>query len=203
MLRNIIFDMGGVLIQYDPEYFVSCVYPHDASDREILLEEIFRSDDWKQNDKGEIDEAELEKRVFERIPERLREAAHRMIYEWDTFAAPIRGMAELVRDCRKAGLKVYLLSNASRRQPQYWVNIPGNEYFNDTFVSAFYLCLKPSGEIFRKALEKFGLQADECLFIDDTLHNVEGAMQVGLHGFHFTGNADSLREAIRKMGAAV
>jgi putative hydrolase of the HAD superfamily len=203
MLRNIIFDMGGVLIRYEPEYFVRRVCPESASDREILLKEIFCSEDWKLNDRGDIDEAELEKRVMRRIPAHLHDAAHRMIYEWDRFAAPIEGMAQLVRDCKAAGLGIYLLSNASRRQPEYWVNIPGSEYFDDTFVSAFYRCLKPSGEIFRLALEKFGVKANECPFVDDMPGNAEGAMQAGLDGFHFTGNADKLRESVRKMGAAV
>ena len=203
MLRNIIFDMGGVLIRYEPEYFVRRVCPESASDREILLKEIFRSEDWKLNDKGEIDEAELEQRVMCRIPAHLHDAARQMIYAWDTFAAPIAGMAQLVRDCKAAGLGVYLLSNASRRQPEYWVNIPGNEYFDGTFVSAFHLCLKPSGEIFRRALNTFGLNAEECLFVDDMLVNADGARRVGMMGFHFTGDADALRKAIRNMGASV
>lgn len=203
MLRNIIFDMGGVLIRYEPEYFVRRVCPESASDREILLKEIFCSENWKLNDRGDIDEAELEKRVMRRIPAHLHDAARQMIYAWDTFSEPIAGMAQLVQSCKAAGLGIYLLSNASRRQPEYWVNIPGSEYFDDTFVSAFYHCLKPSGEIFRLALEKFGLKAEECLFVDDTLRNAEGAAEVGMQGFHFTGNADELRQAIRKMGAAV
>lgn len=203
MLRNIIFDMGGVLTEFDPEYFVSTLDLEEAGDAELLLDEIFRSEDWKLNDLGEIVEAELERRVFARLPERLYAAAHRMIFEWDRISRPIAGMADLVRDCRAAGLGIYLLSNASMRQPEYWPCIPGSEYFNGTCVSAFYKLLKPSKEIFCLALDQFSLKAEECLFVDDMKVNAEGAVAAGLMGFHFTGDADALRKAIRKLGANI
>lgn len=203
MLRNIIFDMGGVLTEFDPVYFVRRLELNDPDDAELLLNEVFRSEDWKLNDLGEIAEAELERRAFERIPVRLHEAAHRLIYEWDQMSRPIEGMADLVKDCKAAGLGIYLLSNASVRQPEYWPSIPGSEYFDGTCVSAFYKLLKPSREIFCLALEKFSLKAEECLFVDDTKINAESAENAGLMGFYFTGDADALRQAIRDMGAKV
>jgi len=203
MLRNIIFDMGGVLTEFDPEYFVTCLELTEPGDREMLLNEVFRSEEWKMQDAGEIDEAETERRVVQRLPERLHAAAHRMIFEWDLLSRPIEGMADLVRDCKAAGLGVYLLSNASIRQPEYWLHIPGSEYFDGTCVSAFYGLLKPSKEIFRLAMEKFCLKAEECLFVDDTKVNAEGAIAAGLMGFHFTGDADALRQAIRDLGAKI
>jgi len=203
MLRNIIFDMGGVLTEFDPEYFVDCLELREPGDRELLLKEVFHSAEWKMQDEGEIDEPETERRVMARLPERLHAAAHQMIFEWDRLSRPIPGMADLVRDCRAAGLGIYLLSNASVRQPEYWPRIPGSEYFDGTCVSAFYRMLKPSREIFRLALEKFSLKAEECLFVDDTKINAEGAVAAGLRGFHFTGDADALRKAIREMGANI
>lgn len=203
MLRNMIFDMGGVLTEFDPEYFVSTLNLDDPGDAELLLNEVFRCEGWKLNDLGESTEAELEEHVFARIPDRLHEAAHRLIFEWDRISRPIKGMAELVRDCKAAGLGIYLLSNATMRQPEYWPSIPGSEYFDGTFVSAFYRMLKPSRGIFEKMLAAFGLTAEECLFVDDMKVNVDGAVAAGLQGFHFTGDADALRTAIRSMGADV
>lgn len=203
MIRNIIFDMGGVLTEFDPEYFVSTLDLEQPGDAELLLNEVFRSEDWKLNDFGEIEESELERRVFASLPERLHAAAHHLIYEWDRISRPIAGMADLVKDCKTAGLGVYLLSNASVRQPEYWPRIPGSEYFDGTCVSAFYRMLKPSEEIFCLALKKFSLKAEECLFVDDTKINAEGAVAAGLMGFHFTGDAAALRDAIREMGAKI
>lgn len=203
MLRSIIFDMGGVMTEYDPAYFVGTLNLQEPGDGELLLKEIFRSEDWKLGDLGEIDEKELERRVFTRIPERLHAPAHRLIFGWNEISRPVPGMADLARDIKAAGLGVYLLSNASVRQPEYWKAIPGSEYFDDTLVSAFYGCLKPSKEIFELALNKFSLKAEECLFVDDMKVNAEGAAAAGLMGYHFTGDADALRQAIRTLGVNV
>ena len=63
--------------------------------------------------------------------------------------------------------------------------------------------LKPHAEIYERLCEKFDLKAEECLFVDDTKINAEGAVAAGLRGFHFTGDADALRKAIREMGANI
>ncbi len=83
MLKNIIFDIGNVITEYEPERFIGRVGITDAVDKEQLLREIFRSNEWKLTDKGELTEAQLEEIVFGRIGEHLRDAAHRLIYGWD------------------------------------------------------------------------------------------------------------------------
>jgi len=87
MLKNIIFDMGGVLITYNPRLFVDRL-PLDEQDRELLLREIFLSADWPLCDAGEIDEPQLEQRVLGRIPARLHQAAHRLIFSWERPSPP-------------------------------------------------------------------------------------------------------------------
>lgn len=203
MLRNVIFDMGNVLIEFDPMRFVRCVAPDSPEDAELLLKEIFHSEEWKMQDAGELDEAGVEERVCRRLPARLRASAHRLIFEWDRFARPVEGMAELAADCKAAGLGVYLLSNASVRQPEYWPRVPGSECFDGTVISALEKCVKPEMGIFQKTMETFGLKAEECLFVDDVQSNVDGAIRAGLMGFRFEGSAGALRERLRYLGAPV
>ena len=203
MLRNIVFDMGGVLLRWDPPYFIERLGITDPEDRTLLLNEIHHSVDWPLTDLGVLTEKELEERILPRIPERLREAAHQLIFHWSDQADPIPGMAELVRDCKQAGLKIYLLSNASRRQPEYWHTIPGSEYFDGTIVSAFIGCLKPTPEIYCHLLNTYNLKAEECLFVDDMAINAEGARAIGMDGFTFNGNADELRHYIAQQIPAV
>jgi len=105
-------------------------------------------------------------------------------------------MARLVSDCKAAGFGLYLLSNASRRQAEYWLDIPGSECFDGRVVSADIRMLKPGPGIFRHLLDTYGLTAGECLFIDDTAANAEGAKAVGMNAFHFTGDIRALRKAI-------
>lgn len=196
MLRNIIFDMGNVLILYDPVYFVERIGIEEKTDRTLLLNEIFRSSKWPLLDRGALSEQELEEFAFSRLPERLHEAAHKLIFHWNNPIVPIPGMPEFLQECKAAGLNLYLLSNASFRQPDYWRDVPGNEFFDGTMVSAFEGCMKPSKEIFRRLLNRFHLKAEECFFVDDIAENVEGAKQAGIDGFIFKGSTEELRVAL-------
>ena len=196
MIRNIIFDMGNVLIRYDPAYFVDRAGIQDPQEKALLLNEIFRSPKWALMDYGQWTEQDLEEYVLPRFPAHLHSVVHGLICHWEKPTEPIPGMVELIRDCKAAGLGVYLLSNASFRQPDYWADVPGNEYFDGVMVSAFEGCVKPSPEIFHRLMERFRLKAEECFFVDDMAENVAGAKRVGIDGFVFQGDADALRKAI-------
>ena len=196
MLKNIIFDMGNVLIRWDPEYFIRRAGIESPEDHRLLLNEIFRSADWQLLDSGELTESELVERVRLRLPERLHAAAHFLVFHWDKPLIPIPGMADFIRECRHAGLGVYLLTNAGYRQPEYWKNVPGSEYFDGTMVSAYQGWVKPSREIFEQLLERFRLKADECLFVDDVQENITAAQRLGIQGMLFSGDVYALRRAI-------
>lgn len=196
MIRNVIFDMGNVLITYDPAHFIERAGITDPQDAELLMREVFRSPGWAMQDSGDLTEQQLEEQVLKRLPERLHGAAHQLIFAWDDPIEPIPGMEQLVRDCKAAGMGVYLLSNASVRQPEYWPRIPAHDLFDGAEVSAFLRCVKPEPKIFRYVLDKYGLNADECLFVDDVAANVTGAENVGIHGYRFDGDAQALRSYI-------
>ena len=199
MLRNMIFDMGNVLIKYDPAYFIQRTGIADAQDREALLDAVFRSADWALTDAGVIDEDELLGRVQRHLPQRLHGFARELIFHWNEPLEPIAGMEEFIAECKGNGLGVYLLSNASRRQKEYWMDIPGSRYFDGAVVSAFEGCVKPDAKIFRNLLERFHLRAEESLFVDDVQENVAGAERAGLMGFHFTGDVNALRKKVEQL----
>ena len=196
MIRNVIFDLGNVLIHFKPERFVERLGLADAADRELLRKVVFGGVDWTLMDWGALDEDGLEARVLPKLPERLHGAARALIHHWDEPIEPIPGMAELARDCKAAGLGVYVLSNASARAFDYGGNVPGSEYFDGAVVSAPLRCIKPMPEIYRHVLDTYGLRAEECLFVDDAAVNVSGAMLVGMRGCHFDGDAETARRAI-------
>ena len=196
MSHNVIFDMGNVLIRYDPAHFIEREGIESAEDRQLLMKAIFRSPDWPAMDRGELDEAAMQARAFQRLPERLHGAAHRLIFSWEKPMEPIPGMADFVRECKAKGLGIYLLSNASVRQPEYWPDIPGSECFDGAVVSAFLRLVKPQRAIYEYLLVRYGLKAEESLFIDDVPANVEGAISAGMQGVVFDGDAAALRRAV-------
>ena len=200
MIRNLVFDMGRVLMKYDPRFFVDREKPESPEDREMLLREIFHHIQWHQMDEGKLNEREMYESVCQRIPERLHEKAYQLIFNWNVPVYPVKGMEELLRDCHEAGYHLYLLSNASERQPVYWPRVPGNQYFEGTVVSALEKTVKPELKIFQILLDRYDLKAEECLFIDDLQRNIDGAARAGIAGYLFDGDTDKLRRFIRKEG---
>ena len=202
MIRNILFDMGNVLIRFDREYFIERlgVAPED---KQLLMREVFQSVEWVQMDRGSIVETEAVERICRRLPERLHDAAEKLVAMWDRPILPIEGMYELVEELKKCGYGIYLLSNASLRQHEYWPRIPASVFFDGTIISADEQVMKPDSEYYLRALNRFGLKADECFFVDDVPTNIEGALYCGIHGAIFWGDAALLRQQMREAGIQI
>ena len=196
MIKNLILDMGNVLIEFTPDRFIADLGVTDPEIHHILLREVFKSSEWAAMDYGVMDEAAALKQICARLPNNLWEFAEQLVFHWNEPLHPIAGITELVRDCKASGLGIYLLSNASVRHGEYWHDVPGSEYFDGVVVSANLKMVKPSPEIYGYVLETYGLNAQECLFVDDMRYNVEGAEAVGIQGFHFQNNAEFLRQVL-------
>lgn len=200
MISSIVFDMGGVLIRWNPEDMLR-QYELSRQDMEILNRELFKSVEWIQQDRGILSEEELARLVCARIPERLHQPVKTLVYGWHRrHLSPMPGMAELVRELKEAGYHIYLLSNASLALREYFPRIPGSECFDKLMVSAEEKLLKPSHEIFERLYEKFGLNPGQCWFIDDSPQNVEGAIQTGMGGSVFYGDVKRLRRELIQAG---
>lgn len=200
MIKNIIFDMGGVLIRWKPE---EMLYGFDLSpeEMEIINRELFKGIEWVQQDRGVITNDEILKSVFARVPEKLWEPVEFLVQGWHRrFLSPIPGMAELVGELKANGYHLYLLSNASAALREYFPRVPGSECFEKLMVSAEEKLLKPSLEIYQRLYEKFGLNPEECWFIDDSPANVEGAIYTGMGGSVFYGDVPRLRRELRRVG---
>ncbi|NBI11941.1 HAD family phosphatase [Colidextribacter sp. OB.20] len=201
MIQNIVFDMGGVLIDYVPARFVDLL-GLEGEDKALLLREVFNTVEWVQMDRGAKTEEEAAAVMKRNLPARLHGAVDRLVFWWELEMRPMEGMEALVKELKGLGYPVYLLSNASLRQPEYFDRIPGSQYFDGKIVSAFYKLLKPQPEIFRLLTQKFGLKLEECFFVDDLAANVEGAVNEGLSGAVFHGVED-LRKKLRAAGVPV
>nr|WP_243149481.1 HAD family phosphatase [Colidextribacter sp. OB.20] len=193
--------MGGVLIDYVPARFVDLL-GLEGEDKALLLREVFNTVEWVQMDRGAKTEEEAAAVMKRNLPARLHGAVDRLVFWWELEMRPMEGMEALVKELKGLGYPVYLLSNASLRQPEYFDRIPGSQYFDGKIVSAFYKLLKPQPEIFRLLTQKFGLKLEECFFVDDLAANVEGAVNEGLSGAVFHGVED-LRKKLRAAGVPV
>ena len=199
MIKNILFDMGNVLIRFDRKAFLDRL-DISEEDKQLLLREVFLSVEWVQMDRGTLCEETAEPLMCQRLPEHLHSAVHSLVSLWDDPMLPIAGMAELVEELKDNGYGIYLLSNASVRQHEYWPKIPGWQSFDGKIISADEKVMKPHPDYYLRALDRFKLIPGECVFIDDVPANIEGAMYCGIPGIVFHGDVQLLRKQLHAKG---
>ncbi len=200
MIKNIVFDMGNVIIRFDPSLFIVREGITDPEDRMLVMNELFLSVEWAQMDSGVLTEETAEPLILSRIPDRLKDQVRRLLYAWSRPDDTIPGMEDLVRRLKAAGYGIWLLSNASKAQHLYWPKIPVSSLFDGRLISCDTGFVKPMREIYLAFTEKFRLCPEECLFIDDSAANVAGAVACGWHGIVFHGSSAELEEKLMNSG---
>ena len=202
MIRNIVFDMGQVLLRFEPLLFMERLGVQ-GEDRELLHREVFKSLEWARMDRGSLTDAEAAEIICRRVPGRLHEAVEKLVSFWDRPILEIEGSFALVEELKALGYKIFLLSNASLRQHDYWPRVPASRFFDGTLISADVKLVKPQPEIYRLLFERFSLKPEECFFIDDAIGNVEGAFYCGMPGAVFHGDYREIRQKLREAGVPV
>ena len=200
MIRNVVFDMGNVMVRFDMDMFMDQKGVKDEKDRKLVKNELFRSPEWALMDRGVLTEETAEPTITSRFPDRLKGQVRELLYNWWTDREMIPGMAELTERIHAAGYGIYLLSNASVSQKKYWPEFPVSQLFRGTLISADEGMIKPDLEIYKRFTDRFGLNPEECVFIDDLSSNVAAAIVCGWKGIVFNGSADELERKLREMG---
>ncbi|MBR2812744.1 MAG: HAD family phosphatase [Solobacterium sp.] len=201
-IKAVVFDMGRVLIDFDPAYFIGCLGIFGEDVRK-LEREVFQSVEWAMLDRGSISETDAVKAMQKRLPDHLHEAARTLVSMQERPIIEMEGMAGIIRELKENGYRIYLLSNASLRQHDYWPKVPASEYFDGTLISADAGLVKPQPELYRLFLERFGLCAEECFFIDDSIMNVEAAYLVGMTGMVYHRDASEVRQKLQEAGVVI
>ena len=182
--KNILFDMGNVLVTYNPEWVIR----HYAEDEELIREVkniVFNSQEWLLLDAGLIEEEKAERNWMERLSsDKARELAHLSFQNWHLYNMKvIPGTAEMIRALKENGKEIYLLSNASMRLLSIYKEvIPAVECFSGIFYSAAHKCVKPQDIIYERFLKEYSLKPSDCFFIDDLEENISAAKAVGISG---------------------
>lgn len=190
-MKNIIFDMGNVLLTYDPEVCLNHIVEKEE-DRILIRRELFEGPEWVQGDLGELTDEERFDGVSKRVPERLHEELRRCTVEWDMCMYPVKQAREFCDYLKERGFGIYVLSNASNSFYRYFPRFAPIDYFDGIVVSCDVHIIKPDIRIYQYLLKKYKLQADECFFIDDLEANIEGAKKAGIDGAVFHGDFWSL-----------
>lgn len=195
MIKAVIFDFGQVLVHFDPDYILAEAIP-DAEDRKSAAEILFSRKYWDRMDDGTLSEAELCRSAVPLIDEKYRAAAEAAIMNWHNRLPEWEGMRELLCDLKERGVPVFLISNISRGFAEHSGEIPILSFIDNAVFSAVTDYVKPSPEIFELACRRFGYSKEECVFVDDSEKNINGALAFGLNALLFDGDAAELRRRL-------
>lgn len=192
-ISSIIFDLGGVLVDWNPRHLYRRYFDSDAAAESFLSEIGFA--EWNlQQDRGrpfEAGVAELSSR-FPQYAGLIR--AYKDSWE-DSLAGAIPGSVRILQQLREVGYSVYGLSNWSAETfPIARAKFDFLALFDNIVISGSVGMAKPEPGIFKLLLQKIGRTPGECLFIDDGRPNVDAARRLGLTGIYFTGPEQLGRE---------
>ena len=180
---NIIFDLGGVLIDFSEQRLIDHFFGAlPKAEQEQLAAALFHSGLWKRMDRGDFDEAGMVRETCALLPERLHKHVRNMVPRYFEAMPPLPAN-ELIPLLKARGQRVYLLTNAPHAFHREKYRLPYLHLFDGVFASCDVGLLKPDPAIYRVFLRQFNLRAEECLFIDDMRANIEGAAKAGMAGY--------------------
>ena len=182
----VIFDIGNVLIRYAPDDFLQILFPGDEQKQRDMMARVYKGPYWPCFDRGTMEYEEAARRLTETYGGSYADYMH-ALEGWIEIKPPVEEGFRAARRCRRAGKRLYLLSNYPRRgyerMREKYAGLFG-DLFDGGVISCYEHQLKPEREIYQTLIGRYGLEPSRSLFIDDTLGNVEGAMKMGIHGFH-------------------
>ena len=192
-IKNFVFDFGNVLLKWDVDDIIK-YYTDNEKDQNELKEVIFQSEEWVLLDKGTLSYEDAKKRLKAKISNHLISMVDEVLDTWHEKMPINYEICDLIKKLKKNNYKVYALSNTHITVYDYVIKLEIGKYFDGYIISAIEKMLKPNKEIYNRLLEKYNLNPEECLFIDDSEKNVLAAEECGLHGFVYDMNKTKIEE---------
>ena len=197
-IRNAVFDLGGVLLEWKPDQILARLYPADPGTQARVKQEVLQHPDWLALDKGALSEEEAIRRFRQRTGRPLSEMKLLMDTVRESLI-PIPPTFALLEELSKEGMNLYCVSNMQtnvfaylEKRYDFWGKFKG------LVISAHVRMIKPDAEIFQHLFARYGLVPSESVFIDDHPPNVESARRLEMRAILFQG-ADDCRRQLREL----
>ena len=194
-IKNVVFDMGNVLMLFDGPYF-SAQFTDNEADAAALQCALFGSPAWNLLDSGTISYDTMLRVARAHLDERLWPNLDACFAGWAAYSTPIEETNALAAELMREGYGIYLLSNAGTRIHDQLNHMPAWSLMDGAVVSGEERLMKPDPAIYQLLCERYGLLAEECLFVDDNADNCEGARVAGMRAVRYTGDVAAIREAL-------
>lgn len=196
MIKNIIFDLGKVLVSFHPEKFIN--ENVDEKYREDFYRVVFGGQPWADLDRGTLEYSDAVQIFSEELPQCAKQIKSLFDRKIIDCISPIEDNVEIMKSL-KGKYNLYILSNfhypAFDNVFQNWEFF---KYFDGKIVSGHCKLLKPEKEIYELLLNTYSLVPEECLFIDDVKANIEGAQKCGISGIQLT-SPELLKEVLKEI----
>lgn len=198
---TIVFDVGNVLVRWDPHLLYRDLIPDDEK-RDWFTRNVCTAAWNIEQDRGRSWEEAVAILVAAH-PEWEREIRASDERWHDTVPGVVEDSVAVLAELKAKGEKVYAITNFSREKwAECLIRFPFLQSFDGAVVSAHERLVKPDPAIFHVLLQRYGLKAGDCIFVDDSARNVETARAVGMRAVHFVEPID-LRAELRALGAAL
>lgn len=202
MYKNIIFDLGGVMVDFDPKTYLVDRFCN-AEVEEQVSQLTFESEEWKLLDAGLITRSEANLRMLARAKEYGRAfEVQGVLDDWMHILRPRRRMQTLVGQLKQHGYCVYYLSNIPEDVLALLMERDFKGLFDGGVASCEVKINKPDPRIYQALLDKYQLKADECIFIDDRADNIKAASLLGL-GTYQMHSVGSLLRSLPTFGVTI
>lgn len=182
MLKNIVFDLAGVVVARNPQRF-----PKHLDD---FFSFVFATPErgvpkfWEDYDRGVRSVEEVAEAVAEYRCCDIETAKGNMLLAIE-YQEPVEPTVALIEELKSKGYRLLVLSNMSLEYIEYLRRMPVFAHFDAQIVSCEVQRVKPEREIYELLFELYGVKADETIFIDDRKENVDAAAELGITPFHF------------------
>lgn len=197
MIKNIIFDIGNVLLNFKPLQYMNGKFPNQPWINDVY-KAVFQSPEWLELDRGTITEEEAIVVLCSRTPD-LTEPIRTVMRDWYDLLIPIEGSIQILGELKAKGYNVYYLSNFQRAA--FHTVTSRNNFFDlfDGGIASYKVNLiKPDLAIYEMLSDDYGLEPGNSLFIDDVAGNVAAAEKAGYIPYLFTDPA-SFRIELEKL----
>jgi 2-haloacid dehalogenase len=200
-IKTVVFDIGGVLIDWDPRHLYRKIFTSEE-EMEWFLSEICTYEWNVQQDGGKLFSTATAE-LSARYPEYSDKIA--LYYDrWEEMlGGELKDTVDIFNELKSAGIPVYALSNWSHEGfPVAYERYDFMKKFDGIVVSGYEKLLKPDHAIYRVLMERYNVVPAESVYIDDNKDNADAAAELGFHSIHFR-SAEQLRKELRGFGLSV
>ena len=194
MIKNLVFDLGNVLIEWNSEKILTYFEP-EKERRQVLRQAIFESGVWHQTDKGELSLKEACEEVLTQLDASYHSAIKNIFYHWYEVVYVYSDLQERIRLWVAQDYRIYILSTTC--EIFYHIEkaglLPIYPLLSGYILSSEVGVVKPEVEIYQKLLKKYGLDPVESVFIDDIQANLDTAAELGFETILSTSETENIR----------